>query len=81
MILVHQLYVKKSFTNVKEFSNHSTEILRKCYLTDNLSNYGLILGRDILHEVGVISNYENKTKLQNCNKRKKNLIQNIKQLI
>jgi len=41
--------------------NHSAEIYAKCHLTDNLLNYDLILGRDILHELGIIFNFENKT--------------------
>ena len=41
--------------------NHSAEIYAKCHLTDKLLNYDLILGRDILHELGIIFNFENKT--------------------
>ena len=33
----------------------------KCYLTDKLLNEYLIQGRDILHELGIIFNFENKT--------------------
>ena len=39
--------------------NHSAEINLKCYLMDKLLNYDLILGRDILHELGIIYNFEN----------------------
>ena len=56
--------------------NHSAEIYAKCHLTDKFLNYDLILGRDILHERGIIFNFENKTitwqevsismKLTNC---------------
>ena len=41
--------------------NHSVKIHVNCYLTDKLLNYDLILGRDILHESGIIFNFENKT--------------------
>ena len=41
--------------------NHSAEIYAKCHLTDKLLNYDLILGRDILHKLGIIFNFENKT--------------------
>ena len=41
--------------------NHSAEIYAKCHLTDKLLNYDLILGRDILHELGIIFNFKNKT--------------------
>ena len=41
--------------------NHSAEIYTKCHLTDKLLNYNLILGRDILHKLGIIFNFENKT--------------------
>ena len=30
-------------------------------MTDKLFNYDLILGRDILHELGIIFNFQNKT--------------------
>ena len=36
---------------------HST----KCYLTDKLINYDFILGRDMLHKLGIIFNFKNKT--------------------
>ena len=32
----------------------------KCHLTDKLLNYNLILGRDILHELGIFFNFEHK---------------------
>ena len=41
--------------------SHSAEIYAKCHLTDKLLNYDLILGRDILHELGIIFNFQNKT--------------------
>ena len=36
--------------------NHSAEIYAKCHLMDELLNYDLILGRDILHELRIIFN-------------------------
>ena len=33
----------------------------KCRLNNKLLNYNLILGRDILHGIGIIFNLENKT--------------------
>ena len=33
----------------------------KCHLTDKLLNYDFILGRDILHKLGIILNFKNKT--------------------
>ena len=41
--------------------NYFTEIYAKFYLTDKLLNYDLILGRDILHKLGIIFNFESKT--------------------
>ena len=41
--------------------NHSTEVNAKCRLMDKLLNYDLILGRDILHQLGIIFDFENKT--------------------
>ena len=41
--------------------NQSAKIHTKCHLTDNLLNYNLILGRDILHEQGIIYNFKNQT--------------------
>ena len=52
--------VTKTILKLPE-SNHSPEIYAKCHLTNKLSNYDLILGRDILHELGIIFNFENKT--------------------
>ena len=56
--------------------NHSAERYAKCHLTNKLLNYDLILGRDILHVLGIIFNFKNKTitwqedsismKLPNC---------------
>ena len=41
--------------------NHSIEVYAKCYLTNKLLNYDLILSRKILHKLGIIFNIENKT--------------------
>ena len=41
--------------------NHTTKIYAKCYFTDKLFNYKLILGREILHEQGTIFNLVSKT--------------------
>ena len=38
--------------------DHSAEINAKCHLTNILLNYGLILGRDIQHELGIIIVYK-----------------------
>ena len=43
--------------------NHSTKIYAKCHLTDKLLNYILILGRDILHKLGIISTLKIKQSL------------------
>ena len=40
--------------------NHSAEINAKCNLTDKSLNYDFILGRDILHKLGIIFNFKNK---------------------
>ena len=40
--------------------HHSAKIHAKCHLTDKLLYYNLILDRDILHELGIIFNFENK---------------------
>ena len=60
--------------------NHSTEIYAKYHLNNKLLNYNLILKRDIIHELGIIFHFENKsvtwqpTKLNGkrilCNQRK-----------
>ena len=34
--------------------NHSADIYAKCHLTNKLINYNLVLGRDILHELGKV---------------------------
>ena len=52
--------VTKIISNLPEL-NHSTDIYAKCYLTNKLSNYDLILSRKILHKLGIIFNIENKT--------------------
>ena len=41
--------------------NHSVEIYAKYHLTDKLLNYDLILGKDILHELGLIFNFGSKS--------------------
>ena len=41
--------------------NHTTKIHAKCRLTNKLLNYNFMLGRDILHELGIIFNFKNKT--------------------
>ena len=41
--------------------NHNAEFYAKHHLTDKLLNYDLILGRDILHGLGIVFNFENKT--------------------
>ena len=56
--------------------NHSADLYAKCHLTDKLLSYNLILGRNILHKLGIIFNFENKiitwqeasisTNLPNC---------------
>ena len=40
---------------------HSAEIYAKCNLTNKLLNDDLILDMDILRELGIIFNFENKT--------------------
>ena len=41
--------------------NHSAEVYAKCHLTDKILNWDLILGRDILHELGIVFNFEKQT--------------------
>ena len=41
--------------------NHSTEFNAKCHSTNTLFNYGLIIGRDILHKLDTFFNFETKT--------------------
>ena len=41
--------------------NHSVVNNAKCNLTDKLLNHNLILGSDIIHKLGIIFNFENKT--------------------
>ena len=43
--------------------NHPAEIYAKYHLTDKLLNYNWLLGRDILHKLGIIFNFINKTTL------------------
>ena len=40
---------------------HTTEIYAKCHLIDMIISFNLIIGRDILHELCIIFNLENKT--------------------
>ena len=53
-------FVTKIISKLPEL-NHSAEIHAKCHLTDKFLNYDLILGRDILHGLRIIFNFENKT--------------------
>ena len=39
--------------------NYSSKIYVKYHLTNKLLNYDLILGRDKLHELGIIFNFKN----------------------
>ena len=41
--------------------NHIVEKTPKSHLMDKISNYNLILGRDMWHELGTIFNFEYKT--------------------
>ena len=41
--------------------NRPMEIYAKCYLRNEVLNKDFILGRDILHELGIIFNIEKKT--------------------
>ena len=41
--------------------NHSSKICIKCHLMDELLNQNLFLGSDILHKLGIIFNFENKS--------------------
>ena len=40
--------------------NDSAKIFAKCHLTNKSLNHNLVLGRDILHELGIVFNFENK---------------------
>ena len=40
---------------------YPAEIYAKYHFTDKLLNYNLILAWDIIHELGIIFNFENKT--------------------
>ena len=42
-------------------SNHTTEIYAKFHLTDKLLNYNVVPGKDILHELGINFDFDNKT--------------------
>ena len=53
-------FVTKTILKLPEL-NHSTEIYTKCHLTNELIKYNLILGRHILHELGIIFNFRHKT--------------------
>ena len=52
-------FVTKIILKLPEL-NHSAENHAKCYLTDKLLNFYLILGRDMLLELGIIFNFQNK---------------------
>ena len=41
--------------------DYSAKIYATCHLTDKLLNHDLILGRDMLHEISIIFNFENRT--------------------
>ena len=41
--------------------NYTAEIYAKCHLTNKLLNYNLIIDREMLHKLGTIFNYKNKT--------------------
>ena len=41
--------------------NHTVETTSKCHKADQLLIYDLIFGRDILHEIGMINCFKNKT--------------------
>ena len=41
--------------------NHIIEIDAKCHLTNTLLNYDLIIGRNIIYELGLLFNFKNKT--------------------
>ena len=41
--------------------NHTAEFNVNCKLTKELLYYDIILGRYILHELGIIYNFQNKT--------------------
>ena len=53
-------FVTKIMSKLSEL-NHIKNIYAKCHLTDKLLNYDLLLGREILHKLGVIFNFKNKT--------------------
>ena len=59
-VTFHTTFVTKIILKLPELY-HSAEIYVKYHLTDNLLNHDLILGRDILHVLGIIFNFENKT--------------------
>ena len=57
--LSYYFRIKNDFKTMK--LKHSMEIYEKCHLTDDLFHYDLIFGRDILHQIGILFNFENKT--------------------
>ena len=54
---VNTTFVTEIILKLSEL-NRSAKIYAKCHLTDELLNYNLILGRDILHKLGIIFNFE-----------------------
>ena len=56
----HTSFVTEIILKLPEL-NYSEEIYAKCHLTNKLLIYDLILGRDMLHKLGIINNFENKT--------------------
>ena len=49
-------FVKKIILKLPKL-NHFTEFYAKCHLTNELLNCHIILGRDMLHKLGIIFNY------------------------
>ena len=52
------IFVTEIMLKLQEL-NQFEEIYAKCHLTNKLLNYDFILGRDILHEVGIFLNFKN----------------------
>ena len=59
-LAVNTSYITNLEINIPEL-NHTAEIYTKCHLTDKLLYYGLILGRNIVDELGIVYNFEKKT--------------------
>ena len=47
--------------------NHKAQIYAKYHLTDKLLSHDLTLGREILHDSGIIFNFKNKARIFNLN--------------